>query len=110
MGDQAHQFSTPTRLTYRYIHLKGISISLSIFRSRLYNLIEIFVDFIKKRPTAALELVFKDHAGIQHKSDKFKQCDLVHWNMDMSVHSQRHHSLRLIEFRTGMLGPTPLLH
>ena len=53
---------------------------------------EIYVDFIKRRPRSALILVFKDHAGVEHKSNKFKKGNLVHWNIDVSVHSRRHHS------------------
>ncbi|KAF8269961.1 hypothetical protein EI94DRAFT_868894 [Lactarius quietus] len=52
----------------RYIHLKEIS-----------------VDFVKKRPTSVVELVFKDHAGVRHKSNNFKKGDLVHWNIDIYV-------------------------
>ena len=51
-----------------------------------YNSVEIFVDFIESRPTFDLELVFKDDAGVKHKSDKFKKRALVLWNLDMSVH------------------------
>jgi hypothetical protein len=57
-----------------------------------YISVEIYVDFITGRPTSALKLVFKDHAGIEHKSNKFKQSELVHWNIDLSVHSQPRHS------------------
>ena len=49
-------------------------------------LVEISVDFIKRRPTSVLELVFKDHAGVKRKSQKFKQSDVVHWNIDTYVH------------------------
>ncbi|KAN0133873.1 hypothetical protein V8E53_008305 [Lactarius tabidus] len=56
----------------RYIHLKEIS-----------------VDFIKRRPKSALELVFKDDtkddARVKHESNKFKKGDLVLWNIDMYV-------------------------
>ncbi|KAF8266375.1 hypothetical protein EI94DRAFT_1733227 [Lactarius quietus] len=61
----------------RYIHLKEIS-----------------VDFIKKRPTSDLELVFKDDAGVKRKSNKFKQGDLIHWNLD--VYIRTHASATLI--------------
>ena len=33
-----------------------------------------------------LELAFKDEAGVEHKSGKFKEGDIVHWNIDTSVH------------------------
>ncbi|KAN0134700.1 hypothetical protein V8E53_007485 [Lactarius tabidus] len=51
-----------------YIHLKEMS-----------------VDFIKRRPKSVLELVFRDDAGVKHKSNKFKEGDLVHWNLDTHV-------------------------
>jgi len=54
-------------------------------QARYIHLKEIFVDFIKRRPTSVLELVFKDHAGVKLKSDKFKQGDLVHWNLDTYI-------------------------
>ena len=41
---------------------------------------------MERRPKSDLKLVFKDGAGIKHKSNKFKQGDLVIWNLDMSVH------------------------
>ena len=36
--------------------------------------------------TGVLELIFKDEAGVEYKSSKFKEDDLVHWNLDTSVH------------------------
>ena len=50
------------------------------------NFVEIFVEFIKKRPTSDLELVFKDDAGVKRKSGKFKKGVLVHWNIDTFVY------------------------
>ena len=32
-----------------------------------------------------LELIFKDEAGVKHKSSKFKEGVLVNWNLDMFV-------------------------
>ncbi|KAH8988296.1 WD40 repeat-like protein, partial [Lactarius hatsudake] len=52
------------------------------------HLKEIFVDFIEKRPTSDLELVFKDDAGIKHKSNKFKKEIVIHWNADIYVRTQ----------------------
>ena len=52
-----------------------------------YSFVEISVDFIKRRPKSVLELVYRDHAGVKHKSNKFKQGDLVHWDFDMYVHA-----------------------
>ncbi|KAF8269995.1 hypothetical protein EI94DRAFT_1724050 [Lactarius quietus] len=72
MGDQSQgqAWHLVNRLypQYRYIHLKELS-----------------VYFIKRRPTSVLELVFKDDAGVKHKSHKFEQGDLVYWNLDMYV-------------------------
>ena len=50
-----------------------------------YIFVELSVDFIKRRPTSVLELVFKDDAGVKYKSDKFKEGDFVHWNLDTFV-------------------------
>ena len=44
------------------------------------------MDFIQRRPTSVLELIFKDDAGVKHKSSKFKEGDIVYWNLDMFVH------------------------
>jgi hypothetical protein len=38
-----------------------------------------------RRPMPVLELVFEDHAGVKHESNKFKQGDPVNWNLDTSV-------------------------
>ncbi|KAN0134645.1 hypothetical protein V8E53_007430 [Lactarius tabidus] len=56
-------------------------------RDRYIHLKEISVDFIKRRPTSVLELVFKDDAGVKYRSSKFKDGDLVHWNLDTYVRS-----------------------
>ena len=50
------------------------------------SFVEIFIKFIKKRPTSDLELVFKDDAGVKHKSGRFKKDVLVHWNIDTFVY------------------------
>ena len=51
------------------------------------SFVEISVDFIERRPTSDLKLVFKDHAtGLKHKSNRFKGNDHIHWNVDTSVH------------------------
>ncbi|KAF8269985.1 hypothetical protein EI94DRAFT_869503 [Lactarius quietus] len=68
----------------------------SAYSSRYIHLKEISVYFIKRRPTSILQLVFKDDAGVKHKSNRFKQGDLVYWNLDMSVHLPCHCSQRLI--------------
>ena len=51
-----------------------------------YSRIEIFIDFIKRRPTSDLELTFKDDAGVKHQSNKFKKGVPICWGLDMSVH------------------------
>ncbi|KAN0134695.1 hypothetical protein V8E53_007480 [Lactarius tabidus] len=56
-------------------------------RDLYIHLKEISVDFIKRRPRSVLELVFKDEAGVKHKSSKFKEDDLLHWNLDTCVRS-----------------------
>lgn len=52
-----------------------------------YIFVDILVAFIKRRPTSDLELIFKDDAGVKYKSSKFKKDVLIHWNLDMFVHS-----------------------
>jgi hypothetical protein len=47
---------------------------------------DISVDFIKKRPTSDLELVFKDGNDVKHQSNKFKKNDPIYWNIDMYVY------------------------
>ncbi|KAI9432003.1 hypothetical protein H4582DRAFT_2132524, partial [Lactarius indigo] len=61
----------------RYIHLK-----------------EIYVDFVKKRPMSVLELIFKDNAGVKHKSDKFKKGVRVYWTLDIYIRT--HTSVTLL--------------
>ena len=41
---------------------------------------------MKRRPKSDLKLVFKDDNGVEHKSNKFRNSDLVIWNVDMYVH------------------------
>lgn len=43
------------------------------------------VSFIQKRPKYNLELVFKDDAGVERKSEEFKKGTPVHWGLDMFV-------------------------
>ncbi|KAN0134698.1 hypothetical protein V8E53_007483 [Lactarius tabidus] len=70
----------------RYVHLKGIQgLSDSISEHNRYGLVELSVEFIKRRPTSVLELVFKDETGVKHKSNKFKEGDLLHWKLDKFV-------------------------
>ena len=63
-----------------------------------HSFIELAVGFIKRRPTSELELVFKDEAGVKHKSSKFKEGHLVNWNLDMFVRfaAQSHRSQSVI--------------
>jgi hypothetical protein len=51
-----------------------------------YSPTDISVDFMKTRPKSVLELVFRDDAGVNHKSNKFKEGNLVHWDLDTFVH------------------------
>jgi hypothetical protein len=60
--------------------------SIIISKRTAYIFVEISVDFIKRRPRSVLELVFKDEAGVKHKSSKFKEDDLLHWNLDTFAH------------------------
>ena len=53
---------------------------------------------MKKRPQSDLKLVIKDDTGVKHESTKFKQGELVIWNLDMSVHLRCNCSRRLIDF------------
>jgi hypothetical protein len=50
-----------------------------------YSFVEVFVEFIERRPTSVLELVFKDGSGVKRKSNKFKEGDRIHWNLEMFV-------------------------
>ena len=49
---------------------------------------------MKKRPKSdlKLKLVLKDDTGVKNESNKFKQGDLVIWNLDMYVHLRCYHS------------------
>ncbi|KAH9023613.1 hypothetical protein EDB85DRAFT_309695 [Lactarius pseudohatsudake] len=62
-------------------------------QAQVIHLKEISVDFIKTRPTSDLELVFKDDAGVTHKSENFKNGALVHWNL--SIYLKTHTSATL---------------
>ena len=53
---------------------------------------------MKKRPKSDLKLVIKDDTGVKHESNKFKEGDLVLWNLDMSVYLRSNHSRGLIDF------------
>ncbi|KAH8991780.1 hypothetical protein EDB86DRAFT_1559289 [Lactarius hatsudake] len=50
---------------------------------QVIHLKEISVDFIETPPTSDLELVFKDDAGVTHKSKIFKKTALVRWYPDI---------------------------
>jgi hypothetical protein len=51
-----------------------------------YSCVDIYVHFIKRRPTSALKLILDDGAGVKQRSQIFKKYNLLHWNLDMSVH------------------------
>ena len=74
-------------LPHSYIHLKGILVSTLVDDEAHYSSVDISVDFIKRRPTSDLELVFKDDAGVKHQSGKFKKSVSIYWSLDMSVHA-----------------------
>ena len=76
-----------TATPHRYIHLKGILVPEFVENKTHYSFLDISVDFIKERPTADLELVFKDGAGDKQQSKKFKKSVPIYWSLDMSVHA-----------------------
>ncbi|KAI9432252.1 WD40 repeat-like protein [Lactarius indigo] len=57
-------------------------------QDKYLHLKDIYVDFIEEHPTSDLELIFKDDAGVDHKSTKFKQGTTIHWNIDIYVRTQ----------------------
>ena len=61
---------------------------------------------MKGRPKSDLKLVFKDDTGVKHKSNKFKNGDLVHWNFDMSVHLLCNCFRRLIDSYRYVRSPS----
>jgi hypothetical protein len=63
-----------------------------ISRQNSHSFVEIFVYFFESPPRSDLELVFKDEAGVEYKSRKFKEGVLIRWNFDTLVHPQYHHS------------------
>lgn len=64
-----------------------------------YGLIEISIDLFKRRLVSDLQLVFEDDAGVKHKSNKFKEGDLINWNLDMYVYFEVYlYSKILIDF------------
>ena len=75
-----------TGTPHRYIHLKGILVPVIVDNKTHYSFLDISVDFIKRRPTSDLELVFKDGAGDKQQSKKFTKNDVIYWSLDMSVH------------------------
>ncbi|KAH9000533.1 hypothetical protein EDB86DRAFT_517327 [Lactarius hatsudake] len=69
-------------------------------QAQVIRLKEISVDFIKKRPTSDLELVFKNDAGATRKSDKFKNGALVRWNLDIYLKT---HTSATLTIQRGLL-------
>ncbi|KAH9033827.1 hypothetical protein EDB85DRAFT_1890100 [Lactarius pseudohatsudake] len=63
--------------------------------------VEISVDFIKKRPTSDLELVFKDDASATRESNKFTNGARVRWNVN--IYLKTHTSATLTIQRLGGL-------
>ena len=76
-----------TGTPHRYIHLKGILVPEFVENKTHYSFLDISVNFIKERPTADLELVFKDGAGDKQQSKKFKKSVPIYWSLDMFVHA-----------------------
>ena len=87
---------------YRYIHLKGIwDVPLVSLKLTRYCCIEISIHFIRRRPTSALRLILEleDSAGVKQslqRSEIFRNCNVLHWNLDVSVHLAVFIILRLI--------------
>ena len=75
------------RYPLRYVHLKSILFPALVDKKTHYSFLDISVEFIKRRPTSDLELVFKDSAGIKHQSNKFKKRVPIYWSLDMFVHA-----------------------
>ena len=85
-----HGFRSSSMLTatpHRYIHLKGILVLAFADNKTHQSFLDISVDFIKRRPTSVLELVFKDGAGDKQQSKKFKKRVPIYWSLDMFVHA-----------------------
>ena len=76
-----------TATPHRYIHLKGILVLAFADNKTHQSFLDISVDFIKRRPTSVLELVFKDGAGDKQQSKKFKKRVPIYWSLDMFVHA-----------------------
>ena len=115
MGDQDWLVRDPLSLEQSsdLYHLQLYSLEryiwfIIISEQTWYGPIEISVDFIKNRPTTILELVFKDEAGVEHKSNKFKEDDLVYWNLDLFVYFKFEVSKTDL-FISVTLDPTPVL-
>ncbi|KAH9165326.1 hypothetical protein EDB89DRAFT_315363 [Lactarius sanguifluus] len=92
-------------------------------QDRNIHLREISVDFIKTRPTSDLELVFKDDAGVTHKSNKFKNRVPVHWNVNIYVRTHTRATLTIqralfkikvaeisVEFKPHEFGDFEVVH
>ncbi|KAI9432345.1 hypothetical protein H4582DRAFT_2083659 [Lactarius indigo] len=91
-------------------------------QAQYVDLKEISVDFIEKRPTSDLELVFKDNAGVKYKSNEFKNGVPVLWKP--AIHVRTHSSATLtiqralfkktvaeisVEFEPYMLGDSKVV-
>jgi hypothetical protein len=93
MGDQDRLANGPQPSFEQYADLYHEQIysleryteSTIISGQNQYSPVEISVNFIKRRPTSDLEIIFKDEAGVKHKSNKFKEDDLLHWNLGTFV-------------------------
>ncbi|KAH8988299.1 WD40 repeat-like protein [Lactarius hatsudake] len=70
-------------------------------QDRYVHLKDIYVDFIEERPSSDLELIFKDDADVDHKSNKFKEGITTHWNIDIYVRTQTGATLTIQESPLG---------
>ncbi|KAH9172517.1 hypothetical protein EDB89DRAFT_2229320 [Lactarius sanguifluus] len=70
-------------------------------QDKYVHLKDIYVDFIEERPTSDLELIFKDDADVDHKSNKFKEGIITHWNIDIYVRTQTGATLTVQESLLG---------
>ena len=68
---------------YSFERYMGPTIISEMTRHRI---VEIFVEFIRGPPPSSFELAFVSDGGVMQRSSRFKEGDLVHWNLDMYVH------------------------
>ena len=80
-------FEQNADLSYAQIYsFKRYIVPTIIYKQTAYAFVELFVEFIKGRPTSVLQLVLENDGGVVHKSNQFREGDLLHWNLDTFVH------------------------